>query len=153
MDELNELSEQLQDRLGELAQAGNEFCSNGQYDQALQVWNEGLKLIPEPQQFYSQSVWFWASIGDIHFTRKEFEKAHLCFDAARGNLSGEGYANPFVMLRLGQACLEIGDEKNALEFMLRAYMFEAEDIFEGDDPKYFAFLNTHIDLNRGSAKK
>ncbi len=66
-------------------------------------------------------------------------------------MTGEGYGNPFIMLRLGECCLEIGDEKNALEYMLRAYMFEGEKIFAPDDgeddgAKYFEFLRTHIDL-------
>ena len=64
-------------------------------------------------------------------------------------MTGEGYGNPFIMLRLGECCLEIGDEKNALEYLLRAYMFEGEEIFAPDDEgedKYFEFLRTHIDL-------
>ena len=53
---------------------------------------------------------------------------------------------------LGECCLEIGDEKNALEYLLWAYMFEGEKIFAPDDDgeddgaKYFEFLRTHIDL-------
>ncbi len=71
-------------------------------------------------------------------------------------MSGAGYGNPFVMLRLGECCLEIGDEKNALEYLLRAYMMEGEDIFEPDDDgeddgaKYFDFLRSHIDLGKGT---
>ena len=61
-----------------------------------------------------------------------YRQAHECFDAARGNLSGEGYSNPFIMLRLGECCLEIGDEKNAAEYLLRAYMMEGRVIFEPD---------------------
>lgn len=143
---MDELSEEIKSRINELAEIGNEFYDNEQYTEALKVWEEGLALIPEPQQFYSETVWFLASIGDIYFIRQKFSQALRCFDLARGNMSGEGYGNPFVMLRLGQCCLETDDEKNALEYLLRAYMFEAEEIFEGEDPKYFEFLRTHIDL-------
>lgn len=145
---MNEISEELQDKLNGLAQTGNAYMNADRYDDALRSWEQGLQLIPEPRQLYAESVWFLASIGDVHFTRKDFQKAHSCYDAARGNVSGEGYANPFVMLRLGQSALEIGDEKNALEFMLRAYMFEGEDIFEDENPKYFSFLASHVDLNQ-----
>ena len=54
------------------------------------------------------------------------------------------------MLRLGECCLEIGDEKNATEYLLRAYMMEGEEIFEldedgnGDGKKYFDFLKSHV---------
>ena len=66
-------------------------------------------------------------------------------------MSGAGYGNPFVMLRLGECCLEIGDEKNAIEYLLRAYMFEGREIFEPDEDgnddgkKYFDYLRTHVE--------
>jgi len=38
--------------------------------------------------------------------------------------------------------------------MLRAYMFEGEEIFDEDNPKYFEiFLCTHIDLGQGHTKE
>lgn len=86
----------------------------------------------------------------IYLENKGYRQEHECFDAARGNLSGEGYSNPFIMLRLGECCLEIGDEKNAMEYLLRAYMMEGREIFEPDEngeddgQKYFDFLRTHV---------
>ena len=153
MDE--EITPEMQAKLDQLAQKGNQYEEEMKFDEALSVWKEGLALIPEPQQFYVQTVWFLAAIGDVYFKRKEFALAHECFDKARGNVSGEGYTNPFIMLRLGECCLEIGDEKNALEYLLRAYLLEGEDIFAPDDAgeddgsAYFDFLQSHIDLNRG----
>ena len=47
--------------------------------------------------------------------------------------------------------LEIGDEKNATEYLLRAYMFEGREIFEPDEDgnddgkKYFDYLRTHVE--------
>ncbi len=150
---MDELSEKIKNKIEELAEIGNGFYDSKQYDEALKVWEEALSLIPHPQQFYSETVWFLASIGDIYFIQNNFDKAYQCFDAARGNLSGEGYGNPFVILRLGESCLEIGDEKNALEYMLRAYMFEGEEIFDEDNPKYLEFLSTHIDLGQDRTKE
>ena len=141
----------IKTKLDELAQKGNQFEEEEQYEEAIQAWKEALSLIPEPQQFYSETIWFLAAIGDIYFQKKQYEKAHECFDKARGNLSGEGYGNPFVMLRLGECCLEIGDEKNATEYLLRAYMFEGREIFEPDEDgnddgkKYFDYLRTHVE--------
>lgn len=148
----NELSEEIQEKMDELAQKGNRLEKEGRLAEAVVAWQAGLALIPEPQQFYGQTVWFLAAIGDVYFQQGEYALAHECFDKARGNMTGEGYGNPFVMLRLGECCLEIGDEKNALEYLLRAYMFEGEEIFAPDDEgeddgaKYFEFLRTHIDL-------
>lgn len=146
---LDEITSEIKAKLDELAEKGNHFEEKEQYEEAIQVWQEGLSLIPEPQQFYSEAIWFLASIGDVYFQKNLYQKAYMYFDKARGNLSGEGYGNPFIMLRLGECCLEIGDEKNATEYLLRAYMMEGKEIFEpdedGDDGlKYFDFLKTHV---------
>lgn len=147
-----DLSAEVQAKMDELAQKGNQLEKQGRFTEAVQAWQAGLALIPEPQQFYGQTVWFLAAIGDVYFQQGEYALAHECFDKARGNMTGAGYGNPFIMLRLGECCLEIGDEKNALEYLLRAYMFEGEEIFAPDDDgeddgsKYFEFLRTHIDL-------
>ena len=146
-----ELTEKIEARLDELAKRGNQLEHEERYDEALQVWEEGLSLIPEPQQFYSETVYFLAAVGDYYFKKELYLKAHECFDKARGNLSGEGYGNPFIMLRLGECCFEIEDEKNATEYLLRAYMMEGEEIFEPDEDgnddgkKYFDFLKAHVE--------
>ena len=147
----DEITPEIKAKLDELAERGNQFEEEKQYEEAIQIWKEGLNLIPEPQQFYSETIWFLAAIGDIYFQKKLYSKAHECFDKARGNLSGEGYGNPFIMLRLGECCLEMGDEKNATEYLLRAYMMEGKEIFEPDEDgnddgqKYFDYLRTHVE--------
>ena len=149
-EEFDELTPEIRAKLDELAEKGNELEGAALYEEAIQTWNEALNLIPGPQQFYSESIWFLAAIGDIYFQQGQYEKAHDCFDRARGNLSGAGYGIPFIMLRLGECCLEIGDEKNAVEYLLRAYMFEGREIFEPDEDgnddgkKYFDYLRTHV---------
>lgn len=141
---LDEIMPETKAKLDELAERGNQLEEEERYEEAIQV-------IPEPQQFYSETIWFLAAIGDVYFQKELYSKAHECFDKARGNLSGEGYGNPFIMLRLGECCLEIGDEKNATEYLLRAYMMEGNEIFEPDEDgeddgqKYFDFLRTHVE--------
>lgn len=148
---LDEMTPEIKVKLDELAKIGNQLEEKERYEEAIQVWEEGLNLIPAPQQFYSETIWFLAAIGDVYFQKRLYTKAHECFDKARGNLSGEGYRNPFIMFRLGECCLEIGDEKNAIEYLLRAYMMEGKEIFEpgedgnDDGKKYFDYLRTHIE--------
>lgn len=103
---LDELTPEIQAKINELAEKGNQFEEEERYDEAIQAWQEGLGLIPEPQQFYSETIWFLAAIGDVYFQKEMYAQAHECFDKARGNLSGEGYGNPFIMLRLGE-CLRL----------------------------------------------
>ncbi len=150
-EKLEEITPELKAKLDEYAERGNRFEEEEQYEEALQAWEEGLALIPEPQQYYSETIWFLAAIGDVYFQKGMYPQAHKCFDKARGNLSGGGYGNPFIMLRLGECCLEIGDERNAAEYLLRAYMMEGKEIFEPDEDgeddgqKYFDFLRTHVE--------
>lgn len=140
---LGELTPEVKEQLDEFAEKGNQLEKEGAYEEAVQVWKEGLSLIP-------------AAIGDVYFQQNMYAQAHECFDKARGNLSGGGYANPFIMLRLGECCLEIGDEKNALEYLIRAYMMEGKEMFEPDETgaddgtKYFEFLRTYIDFGEGA---
>lgn len=144
-EKFEEITPELRARLDECAERGNQFEDEEQYEEAIKAWEEGLSLIPKPQQFYSETIWFLAAIGDVYFQKGMFSQAHKYFDNARGNLSGDGYGNPFIMLRLGECCLEIGDEKNAAEYLLRAYMMEGKEIFESDEngeddgQKYFDF--------------
>lgn len=140
-----DLSAEVQAKMDELAQKGNQLEKQGRFTEAVQAWQAGLALIPEPQQFYGQTVWFLAAIGDVYFQQGEYALAHECFDKARGNMTGAGYGNPFIMLRLGECCLEIGDEKNAIEYLLRAYMMEGREIFEDEEKKYFLFLQNRVD--------
>ncbi|MDE7210340.1 MAG: tetratricopeptide repeat protein [Lachnospiraceae bacterium] len=150
-EKLEGITLELKAKLDELAEKGNQFEEEEQYEEAIQAWEEGLHLIPEPQQYYSETIWFLAAIGDVYFMKGMYPQAHECFDKARGNLSGDGYGNPFIMLRLGECCFEIGDEKNAIEYLLRAYMMEGKEIFEPDEDgeddgeKYFDFLRAHVE--------
>ena len=150
-EKFEEITPAIKAKLDEFAEKGNQFEEGERYEEAIQVWEEGLNLIPEPQQYYSETIWFLAAIGDVYYKKGMYPQAHKCFDKARGNLSGDGYGNPFIMLRLGECCLEIGDEKNALEYLLRAYMMEGKEIFEPDEngeddgQKYFDFLRTHVE--------
>ena len=92
-------------KLEELAEKGNQYEREKQYDQAMQVWMEGLSLIPEPQQFYSETVWFSASIGDVYFRKGMYQQAYEYFDKARGNLSGAGYQKSFYYVASGRMLL------------------------------------------------
>jgi hypothetical protein len=99
-----------------------------------------VRLGPEPQTDWAAAKWVLAAIGDANF---------LCGDfvAGRDNLSikcPNGMGNPFLHLRLGQCQLELGDIERAADELARAYMGADMDIFEDEDPKYFAFLKTRL---------
>ena len=141
------VSEQLQSELDELAEEGNKYFDNNEYDKALEIWKRALDLIPEPKKRISETVWFLTSMGYIYFLQGKYEEAFDNFEDARNNLSGEGINNPFILLRLGQSAFELEKKELATENLLRAYMLEGKEIFEEDDKKYFEFLKSNVDLD------
>ena len=60
--------------------------------------------------------------------------------------------NERLHLRLGKAQLELGDETRAADELCRAFMGGGREIFDGEDPKYFAFLKTKITGGRELVK-
>lgn len=140
----DKIPKELEIKLDRLAEEGNKYFDDDEYDKALEIWKKALALIPEPKQSFSETVWFLTSIGDVYFAQRKCEESFKIFEDAKNNLSGEGYNNPFVMLRLGQSAYEIGDKNTAIEYLLRAYMLEGTEIFEEDDDKYFEFLKSNV---------
>ena len=56
----------------------------------------------------------------------------------------DGNTNPFILLRLGECYYELGNFEQAKEYLLRAFMWEGEDIFDGEDEKYFALIKDMV---------
>ena len=83
-----------------------------------------------------------SAIGDALFQQGQFERARDAFTDAISCRGGLG--NPFIHLRLGQIQLEIGTEAKAADELTRAFMGGGKEIFEREDPKYFAFLTTKL---------
>ena len=58
-----------------------------------------------------------------------------------------GVSNPYVLFRLGQSLVETNDEKDAKEFLLRAYMLVGDDIFWDEDEKYYNVIKEMIKID------
>ena len=92
---------------------------------------------------WAAATWILGAIGDANFFSDDF-------DAGRDNLSmamrcPDAVGNPFLHLRLGQCCFEVGEVDRAADELGRAYMGEGKEIFEDEDPKYFEFLMTRME--------
>ena len=143
---VQELTNEIYEEIEALSEEGNEYFESENYGKAIEVWEKALFLIPNPQNFYSESQWLEASIGDAYFQLKDYINALEHFQNAKNNIEENGYENPFIMLRLGQTLLENQRSEEAKEYLLKAYMFEGEEIFEDADEKYFNFLKQNIKL-------
>ena len=125
----------FQKSIDDLAEEGNQLFDDGALKQAITVWQKALGILPKPLNAQSEAVWFQTSIADAWFQLEEYENAYASLIDAKSNLSGEGYSNPFVMLRLGQCACELG-KQDAAEYLMRAYMLGGAEIFEDEDEKY-----------------
>lgn len=114
-----ELSDELYDRIEELSETGNEAMESEDYAKAISCFQEALDILPEPKEDWEAYLWLVGSIGDAHFMMGNYGKSleffRKCYNIGETD-------NPFILLRLGENYLEMEDETNATEFLLRAYM-------------------------------
>lgn len=145
-----ELDDKLYDEILALSKKGDDAGDVGNYAEALENYWKAWDLVPEPKTEWSASTWILTSIGDANFLNDDFQ-------AGVDNLSNamhcpDAIGNPFIHLRLGQCQFEVGNFDRAADEMTRAYALEGEGIFSEDDPKYFEFLKTKIQIDPPAKK-
>lgn len=140
-----ELDDHTYDKITQLSEEGNKLFHSEQFDVALMKFNEALELVPEPKTDWEAATWLYIAIGDTYFLKEDYVKAldslydaYNCLDATD---------NPFINLRLGQCLYELGQFEKAEDFLMRAYMLDGLDIFQGDGEKYLAHMRTKYDLD------
>lgn len=144
MEQDQQLDEHIHSQITELSVEGNALADRGSYLEARAKFAQAIKLLPEPQQRWEAATWLWTAIGDMYFLLGDAEKTMQCFVNAVHCPGGLG--NPFIHLRLGQACFDLGNLDKAADELTRAYMEGGMDIFMQDDSKYLEFLQTKIEL-------
>lgn len=140
------VSKDMLEQIDKICEEGSELFDEDEYRRAIKVWEQAFRLIPEPKNKFSQSLWLHSSIGDAYFLLNDFKQSAAHFFAAKSNVDQNGYANPFIMLRLGQSYLELNDTVNAKEYLSRAYALGGKDLFDNEGKKYFDFLSKHVKL-------
>jgi TolA-binding protein len=125
-------------RIIALSEQANEALESNAPGDAEAPLCEGLRLLPEPQRQWEAYTWLNGSLGETYFRTKRFREAKdVLFDAMNGP---DGQVNPFILLRLGQVLLELGETAMAKEYLARAYMLEGDELLEAEDAKYITFL-------------
>ncbi len=135
---MSDLPEDLHDEISLLSERGDHFAEAGEYRAAIRNYQEAYEMLPEPREDWEAATWLHAAIADAHFFCGEFAEAREAMQ--RATLAPDGEGNPFVHLRIGQASLELGDEDRAATELTRAYAVAGKEIFEEDDPKYWAWF-------------
>lgn len=121
---------------------GDRLLDEERFDEALVAYRAAEQLIPDPKEAWEAATWVYSAIGDTLFYQCKYAEAWKAFAAAVE--SPDGLGNPFIHLRLGQCQYELRNPDKAADELARAYLGAAEDIFDGQDPKYFAFLSTRM---------
>lgn len=129
-----ELDDLLHEKITELCKSGDDLIEKEQYDEAIVQYNFALDLVPYPKKDWEASTWIYSAIGDAFFMKEDYKNSSNCFYDALN--CPDGIVNPFILLRLGQSLFELGDEKKAKEYLLKAYMIEEIQIFSNEDDKY-----------------
>lgn len=148
---MNELPEEIGDEILRLSAEGDELAESDQYPQALERYWEAWDLLPEPKTNWEAATWLLGAIGDANFLSGDFEAGRDSLTTAMH--CPDAIGNPFLHLRLGQCQFELENLDRAADELSRAYMGAGEEIFESEDPKYFAFLKTKLKPPRGGWPK
>ena len=139
---MRKLNDALYERIMALSEEGNELADDEKYAEAKDKFEEALGFVPAPKTDWESALWLYASIGDMCFMIGDYKACgNNMFDALN---CPDGFGNPFVHLRLGQALYELGNTEKAKEYLLQAYMLDGEDIFDDQDEKYFDVIKSIV---------
>ena len=117
------------------------LCARGDADADLDRFAAALAsywaawdLLPEPKLACEKATWILAAIGDVNFLGGDYE-------AGRDNLSTVMHCPgaigiAFLHFRLGQCHYELGDQLQAADELLRAFLGGGAALFDDEDPKY-----------------
>ncbi|WP_269531564.1 tol-pal system YbgF family protein [Chitinimonas sp. BJYL2] len=128
----------LHEPIQALLDEGDKLFDKGHFDAALAKYEEARALLPSDPERWEASTWVLAAVGDACFQLAHFGRAREALALARSCPEGED--NPFILLRLGQCELELGQTDSARDCLQRAHLSGGDDVFEDEDPKYRALL-------------
>lgn len=132
------LDDEIHADIVRLSKKGDEAAREGDDQRAVYCYATALKRLPAPPTDWEAATWLLTAIGDVYWAKRDLRRAHKAFYGALQSPGGIG--NPYVHLRMGQIRFELGDIERARDELMRAYMGGDREIFEGEDPKYFAAI-------------
>lgn len=134
-----DLPAQLADEVEKFSERGNALLDEqNDWRGAVAQWRQALALLPEPKSQWEAWTWLNASIGDANRQGLALEDAKAALLDALGG--PEGNENPFILLRLGQTLVDLGDTNCGVEYLLRAYMLDGNEVFASDGAHYLQML-------------
>jgi len=141
---MTELPDDIYNKITELSDHGNILADHGQFSEALDMFEQAWKLVPEPKQHWEASTWLLASMGDMCFLMEQYLHALDPFRKLLGEDFPQATETAFIQLRTGQCYFELDMMDQAAQHLTAAYTQEGPEIFEGEDPKYLKFLKSTL---------
>jgi tetratricopeptide (TPR) repeat protein len=138
------MNEELDREIKAICKSGDRFAEAAQYEKAVADYNKAWAMVPEPKNEWNAATWILAAIADACFLGGYNKSAR---DALAYAMTCPGaIGNPFLHLRYGQVLLNAGEDDQAADELMRAYMGAGAEIFAAADPKYLAFLRTRAQI-------
>jgi len=136
--ELCFLSDDILKKIDELAIEGDIFFDKEEYEKAIEIYEKGIELIPEPKNLWEAKLWFTAAIADSYWNLKKYQKA---LEYLEESLQVEGgKENAFIRLRRGQVFFELSRLEAAKKEFQAGYNLEGAGLFEEEEQKYLKLL-------------
>ena len=134
----DQLPGELHEQITSLSEQGNLLAEKESFGEARTIWQQAWDLLPEPREEWEAATWLLTSIGDAYFLEGKY--ADALDPLQRAVFCPGGLGNPFLHLRLGQVQFELGNMARAKDELARAFMGGGDEVFDGDDPKYWRFI-------------
>jgi len=125
-----------------LMAAGEKCMVRRRFADALGKFQEAWSALPQPPADESLAVRILAAIGDCHFHLHNWYECHQGMQGALQH--GASVGDVFIRLRLGQSLYELGNEREAANWLVPVYLTEGRAPFAQDDLKYLEFFRTQL---------
>ncbi len=122
------------------AEEGEQQMASGDLVGAFRIFATALDALPEPRQQWNAAGWLLVAMGECSFRLQKWQSAAGPLQDAV--ICPGCLGNPWLHLRLGQVQFELGENERAADELARAYMGGGREVFESQDPKYFALVES-----------
>ncbi|MEL6638610.1 MAG: hypothetical protein AAFW73_22980 [Bacteroidota bacterium] len=134
------LPDALSDQLDEWALRGEAWFDQEKYRAAIECYERGMALVPEPRNRLEATLWFLAAIADAYWCLREYPQALRYLEQSLEVVGGK--TERFVQLRRGQVLFELGRGEEAGQVLRGALALGGAELFEGEHPKYLALAKS-----------
>jgi hypothetical protein len=142
---MTEKCDEWDGRVRRLLAEGEDLLNKDGFEEALSRFCAAWELLPEPRTDQPIALEILAAIGDTHFFKADFAAGRAALMTAMQCSHGEPIGNPFLRMRLGECFYELGDLKEAANWLAGAYLLEGKVLFSEEDPKYLEFIKSQLE--------